>query len=106
MGPESNGTADENEAVAEAREDWKSSTTALERVQQVVEQTTTPKTAKEVADEALVSEPTARKHLKSLVEIGKAAATEEQMRRGTLETKIPSSTNGFENSPRSIAVKS
>lgn len=63
--------------ITEAREDWKSSTTALERVQQVVEQTTTPKTAGEIADEALVSEPTARKHLKSLVEIGTAAATEE-----------------------------
>lgn len=64
-------------AIADAREDWKSSTTALERVQQVVEQTTMPQTAGEIADEALVSEPTARKHLKSLVEVGTAAATEE-----------------------------
>jgi DNA-binding transcriptional ArsR family regulator len=64
-------------AIAEARDDWKSSTTALERVQQVIEHTTTPKTASEIADEALVSEPTARKHLKSLVEVGTATATEE-----------------------------
>lgn len=64
-------------AITESREDWKSSTTALERVQQVVEQTTTLKTAGEIADESFVSEPTARKHLKSLVEVGTAAATEE-----------------------------
>jgi DNA-binding transcriptional ArsR family regulator len=64
-------------AIIDAREDWKSSTTALERVKQVVEQTTTPRTAGAIADEALVSEPTARKHLKSLVEVGMAAATEE-----------------------------
>jgi predicted ArsR family transcriptional regulator len=76
MGPDPDGTAEDSEAVTEARESWKSSTTALERVQQVIEQTTTPQTAKEIADEALVSEPTARKHLKSLVEIGTAAATE------------------------------
>lgn len=67
----------DHEAIADAREDWKSSTTALERVQQVVEQTTTPKTAGEIAEEALMSEPTARKYLKSLVEVGTAAATEE-----------------------------
>lgn len=77
MGSDRGRTTDDNDAVTEAREDWKSSTTALERVQQVVEQTTTPKTASEVADEALVSEPTARKHLKSLVSVGTAAATED-----------------------------
>lgn len=70
-------SSDENEAVTEAREDWKGSTTALERVQQVIERTMTPKTAGELADEALVSEPTARKHLTSLVEVGTATATEE-----------------------------
>ncbi|QZP39438.1 DUF7342 family protein [Halobaculum magnesiiphilum] len=64
--------------VSRAREDWKRSTTALERVQQVIEQPSEPKTAAEVAAEALVSEPTARKHLKSLVEIGTASATEEE----------------------------
>ena len=65
-----------SDAVSKARDDWKRSTTALERVQQVTEQTLTPKTAAEVADEALVSEPTARKHLNSLVEIGTASAME------------------------------
>jgi len=66
-----------NRSVTDAREDWKSSTTALERIQQIVEQTTARKTAGEIADEALVSEPTARKHLESLVEVGTATATEE-----------------------------
>ncbi|WP_338742323.1 winged helix-turn-helix domain-containing protein [Haloplanus salilacus] len=77
MGTDSGQPNGDPGAITEAREDWKSSTTALERVQQVVEQTTTPKIAGEIAEEALVSEPTARKHLKSLVEVGTAAATEE-----------------------------
>ena len=77
MGTDSGQPSGNHGAIAEARDDWKSSTTALERVQQVVEQTTTPKTASEIADEALVSEPTARKHLKSLVEVGTATTTEE-----------------------------
>lgn len=78
MGADSGQPNSDSGAIAEAREDWKSSTTALERVQQVVEQTTTPQTAGEIADEALVSEPTARKHLRSLVEVGTATATEER----------------------------
>lgn len=67
---------DTNGPVDTARSEWEQSTTALERVQQVVEGTTTPKTAGEIADEALVSEPTARKHLRSLVEVGTAAEHE------------------------------
>lgn len=63
-------------AVAAARDDWQESTTALQRVRQVVERTTTPKTAAEIAEESLVSEPTARKHLQTLVEIGTATAME------------------------------
>ncbi|WP_276257987.1 winged helix-turn-helix domain-containing protein [Haloglomus litoreum] len=78
MGAEVNDHDREGNTVAKAGEDWKESTTALERVQQVVEQTRTPKTAGEIADEALVSEPTARKHLRSLVEVGTAATTEDQ----------------------------
>lgn len=78
MGTDSEQPSGNHEAIAEARDEWKNSTTALERVHQVVEQTTTAKTAGEIADEALVSEPTARKHLNSLVEVGTAAATEER----------------------------
>jgi len=77
MSPDPSQPGSDNGAIANARADWESSTTALERVQQVVEQTTTAKTAGEIADEALVSEPTARKHLNSLVEVGTAAATAE-----------------------------
>jgi predicted ArsR family transcriptional regulator len=77
MNPDSGQPDSDDDAIADAREDWKQSTTALERVQQVTEQTTTPKTAGAIAEEALVSEPTARKHLTSLVEIGTATASEE-----------------------------
>lgn len=63
--------------ISDAQERWKAATTALERVQQVIEQTTTAKPASEIADKALVSDPTARKHLKALVEIGTATAIEE-----------------------------
>lgn len=77
MSPSSSQPDANDGAIVNARDDWKDSTTALERVQQVIEQTTKAKTAGEIADEALVSEPTARKHLKSLVEVGTAAATEE-----------------------------
>lgn len=77
MGSDSEEQGGGERVALDARQDWKRSTTALERVQQVIEQTTTPKTAGEIADEALVSEPTARKHLKSLVEVGTAIASEE-----------------------------
>lgn len=77
MSPDSSQPNSNTGTIENARKDWKDSTTALQRVQQVVEQTTTAKTAGEIADEALVSEPTARKHLKSLLEVGTAAATEE-----------------------------
>jgi len=63
--------------VPEAREEWRASTTALERVSQVLETTTTPKTASDIAEESSVSTPTARKHLESLVEIGTATASED-----------------------------
>lgn len=76
MESEGERTDEENETVVSAREEWQSSTTALERIQQIIEQTTTPKTAGEIAEDTLVSEPTARKHLKSLVEVGTATAVE------------------------------
>ncbi len=70
------GNSPENDTITAAREDWQATTTALERVQQVIEQTTTPQAARKIAEEALVSEPTARKHLSALVEIGTATAHE------------------------------
>lgn len=77
MGSDSDQAEDTAEVVTTAREEWKAATTALQRIQQVIKQTTTHKTAADLAEEALVSEPTARKHLETLVEIGTADTIEE-----------------------------
>lgn len=58
---------DVNEHVAE---EWTSETTPFERVYEVLEGTRDGRSAAEVADRARVSEPTARRHLKALVETG------------------------------------
>ena len=58
---------DVNEAVIE---EWKAETTPFERVREVLLSTTNPQYAKELAERARVSEPTARKHLQILVEAG------------------------------------
>ena len=70
---------DVNEAVVE---DWKADTTTFERVRQIIDVTTDPQTAAEIADRARVSEPTARKHLSALAETGrvKAIATDDGTR--------------------------
>ena len=58
---------DVNEAVLE---EWLESTSKFERVREVALSTTTPQYAKEIAERARVSEPTARKHLETLAEAG------------------------------------
>lgn len=58
---------DVNEAVLE---EWLESTTKFDRVREVLRSTTTPQYAKEIAERARVSEPTARKHLEALAETG------------------------------------
>lgn len=75
MTPEPGDSGESDDTVTAARRDWKASTTALQRVRQVIERTTDPKTASEVAGEALVSEPTARKHLDALVDVGTATTS-------------------------------
>lgn len=60
-----------NEAVLE---EWKPETTAFERITSVVEATAEPAFAATIADRAAVSEPTARRHLNSLGEIGRVTA--------------------------------
>ena len=50
--------------------DWKDDTTPFERVYEVVEQTHDGQSAAEIGERALVSEPTARRHCKSLVNTG------------------------------------
>lgn len=59
---------DVNEAAVE---DWKADTTTFERVRQVIDVTTEPQSAGEIAERARVSEPTARKHLSALAETGR-----------------------------------
>ena len=62
---------DVNEAVIE---EWKEDTTAFDRIATVIDATTEPAFAREIADRAAVAEPTARRHLKSLAEVGRVAA--------------------------------
>ncbi|MFB6206152.1 MAG: winged helix-turn-helix domain-containing protein [Haloglomus sp.] len=52
------------------RAEWKADTTPFERVYEVVEQTHEGQSAAEIAERALVSEPTARRHCKALVNTG------------------------------------
>lgn len=59
---------DVNETVID---DWKADTTTFERIRQVIDVTTNPQTASEIAERAHVSEPTARKHLSALAETGR-----------------------------------
>jgi predicted ArsR family transcriptional regulator len=58
---------DINERVAE---EWRAETTPFERVYEVLEGTHEGQSAAEIADRALVSEPTARRHLNALVTTG------------------------------------
>lgn len=64
-------TGDVNEAVVE---EWRDETTNFERVKQVLRSTTSFQYAGEIAERARVSEPSARKHLKTLADAGFAAA--------------------------------
>lgn len=61
-------TDDEDEA---AIEEWKAETTTFDRVRQIVDDTTEPCPASEIAERSHVSEPTARKYLESLVDAGR-----------------------------------
>ncbi len=50
--------------------EWKAETTAFERVYEIIEQTHDGQPAASIAERALVSEPTARRHCKALVNTG------------------------------------
>lgn len=72
-------TADEtwediNEQVTD---EWKAETTPFERVYEVLEQTHDGASAAAIAERALVSEPTARRHLNSLANTGFAATSQD-----------------------------
>ncbi len=58
---------DVNEVVIE---EWKAETSPFDRVKEVLLATTTYEYAKQVAERARVSEPSARKHLNTLVDAG------------------------------------
>ena len=66
--PENLWEGDVNEAVIEQ---WTDDTTALDRVRQVVDVTTEPQSAEEIADRARVSPPTARKYLSTMAADGR-----------------------------------
>ncbi|WP_312911818.1 winged helix-turn-helix domain-containing protein [Natronosalvus caseinilyticus] len=57
--------------------EWKAETTPFERVYEIVEQTHDGQSAAEIAERALVSEPTARRHCKALVNTGFAEAEQD-----------------------------
>lgn len=70
---------DDGESLSEfVSREWRESTTARERVRDVMARTTDPLTVAEVANVAAVSEPTARSTLETLVEEGIAIAEERQ----------------------------
>jgi len=50
--------------------EWKTTTTAFQRIHTVLENTYEPKTTAEVADAAATTRPTVRKHVEPLVEAG------------------------------------
>jgi len=76
---------DVNEAVLK---EWKGETTAFERITSVVDVTSEPAFASEIADRAAVSEPTARRHLKSLAGVGRITAV--PAKQGTRYKRSPS----------------
>ncbi|WP_201740290.1 DUF7342 family protein [Salinigranum halophilum] len=75
-----NDLADVNERVAE---EWKSETTPGERVRTVMKRTYDPQSVATIAERALTSETTARKHLGVLAEDGVVEAVSLPETRGT-----------------------
>lgn len=59
------------------KEEWKDDTTPFERVYTILEDTREGASAAEIAERALVSEPTARRHLKALERTGFATTENE-----------------------------
>ena len=68
----------------QAKEEWKRDTTPFDRTQSVIRTAYDPMSAATVAEKALTSEQTARKHLRSLVEHGYAAEAASPDTSGTL----------------------
>lgn len=66
-----------NDLNEHVKAEWKAETTPFERVYEIVEQTHDGQSAAEIAERALVSEPTARRHCKALVNTGFAEAEQD-----------------------------
>lgn len=77
---------DVNEA---AIEEWKEDTTAFDRVTTVIDTTSEPAFASDIAERAAVAEPTARRHLQSLAAVGRVATV--SANGGTKYRRSPSS---------------
>lgn len=87
-----NNPADVNRRVTE---EWKSETTPGERVRTVMKRTYDPQSLNTVAEHALTSETTARKHLSILAEGGFVEAVSLPNKRGTW----------YKRSPRSVVLE-
>ena len=83
-----NAPADVNERVTE---EWKSETTPGERVRTVMKRTYEPQSVAALAERALTSETTARKHLGILAEDGYVEAVTLPDKRGTWYRRAPRS---------------
>ncbi len=83
-----NAPADVNERVTE---EWKSETTPGERVRTVMKRTYEPQSVAAIAERALTSATTARKHLGILTEDGYAEAVTPPDKRGTWYRRAPRS---------------
>lgn len=80
--------ADVNERVTE---EWKADTSPGERVRTVMKRTYDPQSVATIAERALTSETTARKHLDVLAEDGFVAAVSPPDKRGTWYKRAPRS---------------
>jgi predicted ArsR family transcriptional regulator len=83
-----NAPADVNERVAE---EWKADTSPGERVRTVMKRTYDPQSVATIAERALTSETTARKHLEILSEDGFVEAVSLPDKRGTWYRRAPRS---------------
>lgn len=80
--------ADVNERVTE---EWKADTTPGERVRSVMKRTYDPESVAAIAERALTSETTARKHLRVLAEDGFVEEVNKPEERGTCYRRAPRS---------------
>jgi len=86
-------------------DEWVESTTARERIKEILEETTTYSKVSAIADRARVSEPTTRKYLNELVEEGSAPPNRTAVLPCTNAIKVDSSIDGSKNCARRVHTK-